>query len=331
MTVKKSTKLFFFSTLRSTFIETDYQILRRHFEVEWKVSDGFSALAAILSGVRRNDIALAWFGSVYAFFLVLCSRLAKRPSMIIVAGADAYKEEELNYGIWMSPWKSLLMKYAYRHADGVLIVDPVLGQELRRLAEYEGKNIEYVPFGFDGEMWKPNGPKEPFIMTVAACDTHSRIKEKGLDKLMEAARLLPEVRFLVVGVKSHFLSTVQAIAPANVEIVPFLSQNDLLRYYQHAKVYCQVSFTEGMPNALCEAMLCECILVGTQRGGIPTVVGDTGFLISYGDVPAMVEAFRSALAMSEEVGHKARRRILEHFPIERRERSLLSIIHKLLS
>jgi len=41
---------------------------------------------------------------------------------------------------------------------------------------------------------------------------------------------------------------------------------------------------ERLPNALhCEAMLCECVPVGTRYCGIPTAIGDTGLYVPYGD------------------------------------------------
>jgi glycosyltransferase involved in cell wall biosynthesis len=103
-----------------------------------------------------------------------------------------------------------------------------------------------------------------------------------------------------------------------------------LKYYQKAKVYCQVSYHEGLPNTLCEAMLCECIPVGTNRSGIPTAIGDVGIIIPYGDIDAMVKAFSLAIELPEETGKKARQRIIENFPSERRQRELASIIDSLL-
>ena len=45
---------------------------------------------------------------------------------------------------------------------------------------------------------------------------------------------------------------------------------------------------EGLPNALCEAMLCECVPVGTDVQGIRTAMGDAGFYVPYGDRKSVV-------------------------------------------
>ena len=105
------------------------------------------------------------------------------------------------------------------------------------------------------------------------------------------------------------------IAPKNVEFTGFVPDEELLRWYQRAKVYCQLSRYEGLPNALCEAMLCECVPVGTKYCGIPTAIGDTGFYADFGDVNGTAEAIKKALS-NQNLGKKARDRIKTNFPEE---------------
>ncbi len=115
-------------------------------------------------------------------------------------------------------------------------------------------------------------------------------------------------------------------APSNVEVIPYIEREQLLQYYQRAMVYCQPSYAEGLPNSLCEAMLCECVPVGTNVGGIPTAIGDVGFLVDYGDISQLVECLKKALKAPRSVGVKARNRIKENFYLKRREESLLRIL-----
>ncbi|MBI4535789.1 MAG: glycosyl transferase family 1, partial [Ignavibacteriae bacterium] len=91
-------------------------------------------------GILRSDLTFSWFGSVYAGYTVFLARTLGKKSIIIVAGVDASKDKEINYGIWLSPWKSVIVKYAFRHADRLLAVDPFLQREVIRLAEYNGSN-----------------------------------------------------------------------------------------------------------------------------------------------------------------------------------------------
>ena len=85
---------------------------------------------------------------------------------------------------------------------------------------------------------------------------------------------------------------------------------------------------EGHPNALSEAMLCECVPVGTKCGGIPEVIGKFGFYVPYGDVKATANAIKKALEHSN-IGKKARVRIIKLFPLEKREKKLLNVINEI--
>jgi len=322
--------ILFSSTLFTPFIEDDAVTLSRHFRLEKLIVSGWRALLKLPAGVWQSDITLSWFGSVYAGYTVFLSRMMGKKSLIVVAGLDASKDKEIRYGIWLSPWKSVIMRYAFRRADRLLVVDPFLEGEAKRLAEYDGANIINIPFGFDSDTWKPGGEKENTVLTVAACHDRWRMKKKGIDKLFAAAALVPDVRFQIIGIHAHLMPEVNREAPSNVELIPFVPRNQLLAYYQRAKVYCQPSYTEGLPNTLCEAMLCGCIPVGTTAGGIPTAIGDTGYLMPYSDQSALVQGLRSALASPASDGLKARRRIATEFTQRRREKALLEVIRGLV-
>jgi glycosyltransferase involved in cell wall biosynthesis len=78
-------------------------------------------------------------------------------------------------------------------------------------------------------------------------------------------------------------------------------------------------------------MLCECVPVGTNVGGIPTAISDIGFLVPYGDADALADALQKALRSESNVGKEARTYIAERFTLEKREQSILRVIHELNS
>ncbi len=319
-------KILFTSSLFTSFISEDLNLLRKHYDVDHLVTLGPAAPLKIFAGVRRADLTFTWFASVYSFFVVQTAALFRKRAILVVGGVDAAKDPEIGYGIWLSPWKSILVRSALRKAFKVLPVDPSLVREVARLGEYDGKNIRWVPTGYDASYWIPAGLKEPHILTVAACHNEGRLKAKGIDFLMSCARRLPEKRFVLVGLTPPAFDRARAEAPSNVEIIPFVGRNELLGHYQRARIYFQPSRNEGLPNSLCEAMLCGCIPVGTDVGGIPTAIGNAGFLAPYGDVEKMTAALNSAFVAKGAVGEEARERIATEFTIERRERALLELI-----
>jgi glycosyltransferase involved in cell wall biosynthesis len=76
-------------------------------------------------------------------------------------------------------------------------------------------------------------------------------------------------------------------------------------------------------------MLCECIPVVTVCGAIPEVVGDTGYYVPYGDIEATAKTIEIALEDGEAMGEKARKRIEEEFPIEKRRKELIEVVMEL--
>jgi glycosyltransferase involved in cell wall biosynthesis len=319
-------KILLTSTHVTSFIKEDVEILQKHFTVEHLITKGLRALFTIPVHILSADVTFTWFASVYSFIMVFFARLLGKPSIIVVGGVDVAKYPEINYGIWLTPWKAVLVKYAIKHAHKVLAVDPFQQQEAKRLAKYDGRNIEYVATGYDSTVWFPAGRKEDFVLTVAACQNEWRMKAKGIDTLFSSARLLPATRFVVIGLAEQLIPAARVGAASNVEIVPFVHQQELLRYYQRAKVYCQPSYTEGLPNSLCEAMLCGCIPVGTNVGGIPTAMDGIGFLVPCGDASALSQAIRQALQAPASVGTKAREHIGKIFTLQQREDALVRIL-----
>lgn len=329
MKMDKKKRILFSSTIYTSFIKEDYTILEKHFALNKIIGCGFIHIIKLLFSVPKADVTYTWFASVYSAFVVFFSRLFGKKSVIVIGGVDVADYREINYGIWLSWWKSKFVRYAIRNADKILSVDPFLIAEAKRLANYDGKNIVYLPTGYDYNFWKPEGKKEDIILSVGACEDEWRMMKKGFDKLIEAAVELPDIQFKIIGIKEELFKQIKPHLPKNVEVIAFVEPETLLKYYQRAKVYTQVSYTEGLPNSLCEAMLCECIPVGTNRGGIPTGIGKTGFIIEYGDIGAMKEAFRNAINLPSETGKKARHYILDNFPINKRESSLTAIIQDL--
>jgi len=321
----------------SPFIQTDLDILKRSFDVrvidlgrrKASVGDKLGAAWEMLRGVAFSDVCFSWFAEGHSRWMVLLSRIFRRPSIVVVGGYEVAKLPEIEYGSLINPRKTKVVQYVLEHATRVLPVDESLKEEAKRGLGARGENIVPVHTGHDSLKFVPVGPKERMAITVGFVNK-SNCRRKGLDVFVEAARHLPDVRFVLVGISDNEWSVnLKREAPPNVEFVPAVAHDQLLGYYRRAKVYCQLSMFEGLPNALCEAMLCECVPVGTEVCGIPTAIGDTGFYVPVGDSKASAKAIE--MALKSDKGKAARARIVEHFSIEKREKRLAGIIEQLLS
>ena len=323
-------KILVTSTFLTPFILEDLNILRKHHDVEHLLAHGTRAPVRIAVALRRADLVYSWFASTYAAVAVACARAQGKKSIIALGGADVAGIDEIGYGIWVSSWKSRLCRYALRHADRILAMDPFLKQEAVRRARYDGANIQVLPTGFDAAFWSPGGAKEKFVLSVALCDTEARLQVKGVDMLLEAARRVPDLPFILVGIESPLLESIRRRASSNVEVRTRVPREELRSLYRRAKVYCQSSRVEGFGAAVCEAMLCGCVPVGTNLGGMNTTIGERGFLVTYGDAPGLAEAITKAMAMPADAGIEGRRFIAEKFSLELREKRLLDVMTGLL-
>jgi glycosyltransferase involved in cell wall biosynthesis len=287
---------------------------------------GAGALPAIARGVRRSDIVYTWFASTYAAAAVASARVLHRRSVIAIGGADVAGIDEIGYGIWVSPWKSRLVSYALKKADMVLAVDPFLKEEAIRRAGYDGRNIEYLPTGYDSTFWSPGGERTNSVLTVAVCDSEARMRVKGVDLLIDTVRCLPGTKFLLIGIQEPHASLLRALAPGNLEIRGRVSREELLALYRGSRVYCQPSRLEGLPGSVCEAMLCGCVPVCTDVGGMRTPVSGHGFLVPWGDPGTLAAAITEAMAGPPAGGLGGRESIASRFTLERREQGLMNLI-----
>jgi glycosyltransferase involved in cell wall biosynthesis len=92
----------------------------------------------------------------------------------------------------------------------------------------------------------------------------------------------------------------------------------------------EVTIGEGFGMAVAEAMIAGCVPVVTAAGTLPEVVGDASITVAQPTAEAVAPGVRDALALGPETRERARQRILEHFPLERRERALHAVVAGLL-
>lgn len=329
-------EILFLTSSLSSFADGDLRMLRKTYPVREVVTGGgpagslmqrLSLGLEILSGVLRTDMAFSWFAHNHAYLAVMAARLMGKKSLVVVGGYEVAKEPEIGYGALLDPGMAKKIRYIIENADCILAVSEFSRREILQVAG--PRRIETVYNGIDTSVFSPGGRKENIVLTVCFVSTEN-IRLKGLDTFIDAARHLPEVRFVLLGrALDDALETLKRGAPDNVEFVGAVGQGELIEWYRRAKVYCQISYRESFGVALAEAMSCECVPVVTDRGALPEVVGDLGFVIPYADTRATVDAISRALI--SDAGPAARKRVCDTFSVEQREQELRRIIATLQS
>ncbi len=318
------------------FLKRDIEILKKHFEIRTAPRFNYKrpitsipSFFKILKGTLWADLTFSQFADAHAFLAVLFSKVFRKKSLVIVGGYEVARVPEIGYGAMLNPMYAQVVRFVLKHADRVLTTAESLRKDAVVNAGVPGNNIKTVPECYDSQFWEASGEKQDIVMTVAHIK-HSVVKRKGLETFVEAAKYLPEARFILIGPDvDGSTKRLKSIAPSKVELPGFIPETELPKWYSRAKVYCQLSRYEGIPNALCEAMLCECVPVGTEYCGIPVAIGNTGFYVPYGDVEATVQAIKKAL--DSDKGKEARERIVRMFPLERRVRELVGEVEELLN
>jgi glycosyltransferase involved in cell wall biosynthesis len=313
----------------STFVRRDAEILRKHYPVETLRWNHVSGALRLASACVDADVIYSWFAGPHAALAAYYGDFLGPRTAVMLGGFETARVREIDYGALTNPLLGLFVKASIVHSDSVAAVDPYLVAEMHENLPSVTRSIEVIPTGFDSSAYFPNGPKEPIALTVGDFDESAAVR-KGLYTFARAAaaRKMRQLKFVCVGpIRSGSIKrNLTELSQGRLEVTGPLSDRELLKYYQRAKIYCQLSRHEGLPNALCEAMLCDCIPVATKHGGIPSAVGDAGAYCTYADVESTVHAIECALELD---GARGRSRITKLFPIERRERLLVGWLRKL--
>ncbi|MEY8437354.1 glycosyltransferase family 4 protein [Atopobiaceae bacterium 24-176] len=111
-----------------------------------------------------------------------------------------------------------------------------------------------------------------------ACFAGRFVAEKGPLAVLDAARLLPEVSFVMAGAgpeEDH----VRAVADylPNVSLVGRLGREDVSALFACADCFVSPTRSEGMATALLEAGAWGCLPVICPVGGVADVLGDSGW------------------------------------------------------
>jgi len=309
----------------SSFVKQDFEILSRHFKVIRVNFSGYVSIPEMAIAIARSDITFSWFAGGHAFLAVLLSKVFKKKSVVVIGGFDVAYCPEINYGQYTQSWfKKMFTTFVLNEADLLLPVSDFTNKEI--LQHSRPKRAKIIFNGVDVHNFIPHSEKENIVLTVASgCNV---IKLKGIDTFIKAAGFFPQVWFKIVGLCEIDITHLKYSGiPNNVELLGYVSRNNLIEFYQRSKVYCQLSYRESFGLAVAEAMSCGCTPVVAKKAALPEVVGDTGYFVPYGDVNESVKAIE--LALGSNINSAARKRIETLFPVERREKRLIETLSEL--
>jgi len=304
-----------------TFVHKDIEMLSKRYDVDTLYFKGLMTIPQLRKKIQRADIIFIWFASYHAFVTTL---LTRKPKVIVAGGYDVAGEREIRYGLMLNPITKWMVKFVLKRAT-ILAVSQKTHMEIINYLDMHSHIIDNCA---DTDKFKPSREKSKnLIITVGNVNKETWIR-KGISKFVELAKLSGNLNlpfeFIVIGKIDNKvkLDVIKAeIETPNLTFTGYVSDERLLKWYQRAKVYCQLSYYESFGLAPAEAMLCECVPVVTDRIGLN--IEDTGITITYGNTIQMIDAIKQATKMD---GKPARQLILKKYNPEIRKKKLFEII-----
>lgn len=345
-------KLLYFHTGKSSFVAKDLEILGEAFAVSDFRFNTHNKKKIILELVRQklfllrhvfsSKLMVCQFSGHQSFLPVLFSRLFFKKCVIIAGGTDCVSFPSIRYGNFQNPLLAFTTAFSFRHCHLILPVhDTLIGYDYTyQPNDYPKQGISFfvknirTPMktifnGYDSSKWFCAEAKEEKSFITIGADLGSRFgfALKGIDLIFDIAGRFKDCTFYIIGGKQ-----IDRPIPSNVKLLDNVPNQELRPLLGRMRFYLQLSMSEGFPNALSEAMLCECIPIVSAAGGMPDIVSGTGYILKHKNLDELGGLIASALAApgKDLLGRRAHEKIAADYPLEKRKKLLLYEISQLI-
>jgi glycosyltransferase involved in cell wall biosynthesis len=340
-----------------SFTKVDKDILLSEFRVTDVCLNQDKGRLAYLVGLFKLKLSMAtnssaklvliWFADYHAFVAVFLAKFFRMKSIVMIGGYDAVCYPEFRYGAYCNKLRGWCAAYALKHANLIIANHQALLDSQNYYYNQQGHpegvfqlirglstkaEVIYNSITFQ-KAEEVNPVRQKQILCVGGTPRYEDVFNKGYDLIFAVAAMQQDWQFVMVGINQLWMPRLEKdfriSALTNVLILPNIPHEEVLDLMKTSSIYLQPSISEGMPNALMEAMLCGCIPVGSNVAGIPTIIDDHGFVFDQRSPKALHEVIQ--LAMSFKVDRQAiSESIIRRFNLSLRKQAMLESLSRLI-
>lgn len=206
---------------------------------------------------------------------------------------------------------------------------------------FTDKKITIIPNGVDVKRFYPRNKagnnERPVISYVGRL-----VPKKGVHILIRAMKNIvkkyPDA-LLIIGGKGKMKTFLSSYAKTiglkeNVRFLGYIPENKLPEFYSSSDVFVLPSITgESFGVTLLEAMASGTPVVGTNVGGIPEVIHDSGLVVESGDPKKLAHAVITLLDdenLRKKFGRKARGRVEEKYSWDEIGKKIINVYKEVM-
>jgi glycosyltransferase involved in cell wall biosynthesis len=306
------------------------------YKSNWTVRAGLRA-RRLLAGLARQTRFDALFFHTQVPAILATDWIRRIPSVVSLDATPLqYDELGLAYGHsagppWLEQLKWRQNVACFQAARHLVTWSHWAKQGLIEGYGVSPGKVTVIPPGVDTSAWanpqgaRPaRGPDEP----VKVLFVGGNLERKGGTQLLEAFRALRPG-----GMELHLVTRDSVPVEPGLFVYNDMQPNSaaLKQLYWQSDAFCLPTLGDCLPMALAEAGAAGLPLVSTRVAAIPEIVreGDTGLLVTPGDVLTLTTALRSLIeqpALRQQLGERAAQVVRQEFDALRSTLSLLGLL-----
>lgn len=307
-----------------------------------EIQDFFSEVAFSLKQLHQQhhfDLLHGFFLTETGFVTTLLAKELNIPVINSIRGSDLHKHvfNPKNHGqiAWIlknSDWTTYVSQDLRQRA---IAIEPAVQQRSSAFLN------SIVPIEFE------NLPKPALMegLPGVVIGSSGRFRDKkGIEYLLEACASLSheiDLTLLLIGdfVEKEREYWNQQIAASGIgdrlKVTGILSRAETLTYLPHLDIYAIPSLHDGCPNAMLEAMLAGCPIVGSNVDAIGEILDDgaAGIAVNPGDSQDLAQAIRELAAnpaRRSRLGIGARQKVLNQLAPRIEKENWLTVYRQVL-